>query len=49
MAKKKSNKDGFKITVKYSSMPEEEKRKLLWQCFDILFAGDDKKKQDKEK
>jgi len=47
--KKKSKKEEFKITVKYSSMPEEEKRKLLWQCLDILFAGDDKKKQDKEK
>ena len=49
MAKKKSKKEEFKITVKYSSLPEEEKRKLLWHCFDILFANNYKRKQDKEK
>lgn len=26
-------------SIKFSSMPEEEKKQLLFQCFDILFAN----------
>jgi len=44
MAKKRRQKEEFKITVKHSSTPEEEKRKLLWRCFDILFSNKSKKK-----
>ena len=49
MAKRKSEKKEFKISVRNSSMPEEEKRKLLWYCFDIMFANSSKKKQDEKK
>ncbi len=49
MLKKKSRKKEFKITVKESPSVEEEKRRILWECLDILFAGDPTKKEDKEK
>jgi hypothetical protein len=37
----------FKISVKSSSLSREEKRKLLWDCFDILFSN--LKKDNKHK
>jgi len=49
MVKKKTKKGEFKISVRYSSMPEEEKRKLLWQCFDIFLSNRAKKKQNRDK
>ena len=34
--KKKDKEKNFNVTVKFSDAPEEEKRKLLYKCFDIL-------------
>lgn len=49
MAKKKYNftknlrkrkpREKFKITIKGSSLPEEEKRKILFECYDIIFSN----------
>ncbi len=39
MAKKQSKKEKFKITVRSSSLPEEEKRKILFECYDIIFSN----------
>lgn len=37
----------FKIQIKTSeSLPNEGKRKLLWQCFDILFSNNSIKKSE---
>jgi len=41
MNKRKLKKKEFKITIKSSSLPEEEKRKLLFECFDILLSKQD--------
>lgn len=38
MAKRKSKEKEFKITIRNSSLPEEEKRELLFECFDILLS-----------
>jgi len=46
MAKRKPKKKEFRITVKNSSLPEEEKRELLWQCFDILLCSSSKKEKE---
>ena len=32
---------GFEITIKSSDLPLEEKRDLLWECFDILLSEKD--------
>lgn len=39
MAKMKLKNEEFKITAKSSSLSEEEKRKELWHCFDILLSN----------
>jgi|GEM_PF-6355863 len=44
MVKRKLKKEKFKVTVKESSLSNKEKRKLLWQCFDILLSNKSKKK-----
>jgi hypothetical protein len=31
----------FEITIKSSDLPLEEKRNLLWECFDILLSEKD--------
>jgi len=49
MAKRKSKKKEFKITVKQSPLVEKEKKRILWECLDILFAGDPTKKENKNK
>jgi len=36
-------------SIKFSSIPEEEKKQLLFQCFDILFANKDSLKKQKVK
>lgn len=33
----------FKLKIKLSLLSEEEKRKLLFECFDILFSFNKKK------
>jgi len=45
MTKKKLKKGDFKITVRYSSMSEKEKEKLLFECFDILLSNNPKRKK----
>jgi len=35
--KRKSRKK-IKVTYKESSLPKEEKKKLLWKVFDLLFS-----------
>jgi len=47
VAKRKSKKKEFKITVKNSSLPEEEKKELLWQCFDVLLSIKPERKEKK--
>ncbi len=37
--RKRKPREKFKITIKSSSLPEEEKRKLLFECFDIIFSN----------
>jgi hypothetical protein len=32
------NKEKFKLKIKLSTLPENEKKRLLFECFDILFA-----------
>lgn len=53
--KQKKYKNGeFKITTKISDLPQEEKRELLYECFDILLSKqnllkniDSRKKEEK--
>jgi hypothetical protein len=45
MKSKKLKKKEFKITAKSSSLSKEEKKELLWQCFDILFGDNPEKKK----
>lgn len=40
MKNKKTNKK-FKVTVKSFSLPEEEKKKVLFQCYDLMFSDSD--------
>jgi hypothetical protein len=49
MVTKKIEKKEFEVTAKSSSLSEEEKKELLYQCFDILFTSDpDNKKKAKK-
>ncbi len=44
---KKSRK--IKVIYKKSSLPEEEKRKLLFKCFDILLSKQNPSKREDSK
>jgi len=37
--RKRKPREKFKITIKSSSLPEEEKRKILFECYDILLSN----------
>ena len=39
----------YNLKIKTSTLPQEEKRKLLWECFDILFANKDLLKKQRVK
>lgn len=46
----KRNLKQFKIKTKLSALPEEEKRKLLFEIFDIVFSNKQRRKpQEVEK
>jgi len=34
-----TKKEKFKLRINLSSLPEDEKRRLLFECFDILLAS----------
>lgn len=39
----------FEIKIKPSELSKQEKRELLWQCFDILFGIPDQKDKNVNK
>ncbi len=42
---KRKPKGKFKIAIKSSSLPEEEKRKILFECYDIMFSSSNSSKR----
>jgi len=45
----KKPKEKFKIIVKSSSLPEEEKRKILFECYDIILGNSNSSKDPSSK
>lgn len=46
--KTKKGQKEFKIKVKFSSLPEEEKKKLLFEVFDLALASKKKPKSKRQ-
>jgi len=44
MIKRKLKKEEFRITIKGFPLSEEKKRKLLYECFDIILSDNSEKK-----